>query len=205
MFPSVRYARMSSQLIVCRNTESAVIKVKASEAWALIRRLNFVDIMPSIVKRCSLLIPLGAGTSSPGPTSPRSKSSTVKLEEVEYQDLPLGNGSGNPFACAVAVGSLRHVVYKDSAEFVFRVVEISDVLRQISYELIETDATINVSSIMHTIQLFEVTETGETMINWTTDFSGDCDQHVYSDCKYKKLDAFKDIRKNFEKPSAKNT
>ena len=190
---------MSSQLIVCRNTESAVINVKASEAWSLIRKLNFVDIMPSIVKRCSLLIPLGGGPGSPGPASPRSKSSTVKLEDIEYQDLPLSNSSSNPFGCAVAIGSLRHVIYKDGAEFVFRVVEISDVLRQVSYELIETDATVNVSSVMHSIQLFEVTETGQTMINWTTDFSGDCDQHVYNDCKYKKLDAFKDIRKIFEK------
>jgi len=185
--------------IVCRNTESAVIDVKASVAWSLIRKLNFVDIMPSIVKSCSLLIPLGSGgTASERPSSPKS-SSVVKLEDIEYQDMSIGsNSAANPFACSVAVGSLRHVVYKDGAEFVFRVVELSDILRQVSYELIETDATVNVSSVLHTIQLHEVTETGQTMISWTTDFSGDCDQHVYNDCKYKKLDAFRDVREVFK-------
>ena len=187
-----------SQMIVCRNTESAVINVKTSEAWSIIRKLNFAELMPSTVKTCSLLIPQVFLDASP--KAGKVAGAGVKLEDVEYQDLPMiGNTFANPFACAVAIGSLRHVLYKDGAEFVFRIVELSDVLRQVSYELIETDATVNVSSIMHSIQLFEVTETNQTMISWTTDFSGDCDQHVYNDAKYKKLDAFKDFRKVLEK------
>lgn len=176
--------------LVCRNTESAVISTKTSELWSVVRKLNFVDIMPSIVKNCSLLIP--KDSIHVNPPSPRSK--PIKLEEVEYQDASIQT-LANPFTCAVAVGSLRHVVYKDGAEFVFRIVEVSDLLRQVSYELIETDATVNVSSVLHTIQLHEITQTGQTLMSWTTEFSGDCDQHVYNDCKYKKLDAFRDLQK----------
>ena len=155
--------------LVCRNTESAVINAKTSELWSVIRRLNFVDIMPSIVKNCSLLIPKDSIQVSP--LSPRSK--VIKLEDVEYQDASIST-QANPFTCAVAVGSLRHVVYKDGAEFVFRIVEVSDLLHQISYELIETDATVNVSSVLHTIQLHEITQSGQTFLCWTTEFSGDC-------------------------------
>jgi hypothetical protein len=156
----------------------------------MIRKLNFVDIMPSIVKSCSLLVPRTVPTIS----GHSGSSSTVKLEDVEYSPLPFSDSSVSPFNSALSVGSLRHVIYKDNAEFVFRVVEISDVQRHVSYELIETDAAVNVSSILHTIQLHEVTETNETFITWVTDFSGDCDMHVYNDCKYKKQDAFKDMR-----------
>lgn len=187
-----------SQLIVCRNTEGAHLKAKANETWNLIKQLDFKQICHSSVKECSLLVPSKQGES--GSSSPAvSELKTIKLEDVEYRDFPHGEASMSPFTCAVAVGSLRHVTYKDGAEFVYRIVEISDLQRMISYELIEADATVNVSSVLHTIQVFDITESGESMINWTTEFSGDCDQHVYSDCKFKKLDAFQDIRQVLQK------
>jgi len=151
--------------------------------------------MPSIVAKCSLLIPHSGPSGEASTKSP----TTVKLEDVEYSDLSFTCASvSSPFQSSLSVGSLRHVLYKDNAEFVFRIIEISDIQRQVSFELIETDATVNVSSVLHTIQLHEITETNETLVTWTTDFSGDCDMHVYNDCKYKKLDAFKDMRNVFQ-------
>jgi hypothetical protein len=184
---------MSSSLVVCRNTESAVIKVRTSEAWTVVRQLNFASLMPSSVKACSLLVPESAGTLA----SSHFENTRVTFEDTHYKPVKLDDHSMSPFMCGAAVGSLRHVTYKDGAEFVFRIVEMSDVQHLVAYELIETDATVNVSSVLHTIQLFEVTETGETFVSWTTEFSGDCDQHVFSDAKFKKLDAFKDFKKLF--------
>jgi hypothetical protein len=165
-----------------------VIPVNVSKAWSLIRQLNFATLMPSTVKSCSLMIP-----ENYKPNQVVSKESVV-FEDMRYSLVMLDDDSMSPFLCGSAVGSLRRVVYEDSAEFIFRIVEISDTQRIISYELIETDATVNVSSVLHTIQVHEVTETGETFVSWTTEFSGDCDQHVFSDAKFKKLDAFKDFR-----------
>ena len=187
---------MSTGLIVCRNTESAILHAKVSDAWLLVKRLNFAEMTPSTVTKCTLLLPVavGAGAPSHEGAGGHSGAKTVKLEDTEYRGVSISEAALSPFTCAFAVGSLRHVVYKDGAEFVFRVVEISDVQRLVSYELIETDSTVNVSSVLHTIQLMEVTESDDCVLSWTTEFSGDCDQHVYSDAKFKKLDALKDIR-----------
>ena len=176
-------------LIVCRNTESTVIPVRASQAWSIIRQLNFQSLMPTSVESCSMIVP----ENSMG-THALVQTETVRFEDMRYRTVVLDENAMTPFVCGAAVGSLRRVVYKDGAEFVFRIVEISDVQRVVAYELIETDATVNVSSVLHTIQVHEVTETGETFLSWTTEFSGDCDQHVFSDAKFKKLDAFKDFR-----------
>jgi hypothetical protein len=184
-----------SQLIVCRNSESAYLKVKAQEAWNLIKLLDFTKLNNSRVSKCSLLIPTHGITTERAPTIEGVK--TITLEDVAYRDVEISEVS--PFTCPVAIGSLRHVSYKDGAEFVFRVVEMSDLQRMVSYELIETDSTVNVSSVLHTIQVLEITETSESVVTWTTEFSGDCDQHVYSDCKFKKLDAFQDMRSALEK------
>jgi hypothetical protein len=181
-----------SSLVVCRNSESAVISVRTSEAWSAVRQLNFAFLMPSSVKACSLLLP---ETSTGLLQATNFGKHAVTFEDISYKTVTLDETAMSPFLCGCAVGSLRHVVYHDGAEFVFRIVEISEIQHSISYELIQTDATVNVSSVLHTIQLSEVTETGETFVSWTTEFSGDCDQHVFSDAKFKKLDAFKDIRK----------
>jgi hypothetical protein len=176
-----------SSSIVCRNTESAVIPTKVSHLWEIVKRLDFAVLMPGIVKACHLLIPESSAHQG-------QSREVISLDNAKYSSVPVAD-SASVFACATAVGSLRRVVYKDNAEFIFRIVEISDIHRQVAYELIQTDASVNVTSVLHTIQLIEITETNESLINWTTEFSGDCDSHVYSDCKYKKLDAFKDMRK----------
>jgi hypothetical protein len=183
-----------SSLIVCRNTESAVLPVRTSEAWALVRQLDFSRLTPSTVKSCSLLIPIN----TTGHANQSLPVETVVFEDSQYTTAIVNDACMSPFTCGAAVGSLRRVVYKDGAEFVFRLVELSEIQHLISYELIETDATVNVSSVLHSIQLSEVTDSGETFISWSTDFSGDCDQHTFSDAKYKKLDALKDIKRLFK-------
>ena len=183
-----------TSLVVCRNTESAVIPAKTSEAWSVVRQLNFASLMPSSVKACSLLLP---EVSSGLLQETNFGKHAVTFEDVSYKTVKLDDAAMSPFLCGCAVGSLRHVVYHDDAEFVFRILEMSDLQHMVAYELIQTDATVNVSSVLHTIQLSEITESGQTFVAWTTEFSGDCDQHVFSDAKFKKLDAFKDFRKLF--------
>ena len=180
--------------VVCRNVESAVLKVKAAKAWSLVRQLDFARLTPGVVKETSLLVPVHAFAGQGSPREPRS----VTLEDVEYNTMAITETGMSPFTCGAAVGSLRRVVYRDGAEFVFRIVELSDLHLSVSYELIETDATLNVSSVLHTLHLVPVTESDETLVVWTTEFSGDCDAHVYSDAKFKKLDAFKDMRRVLE-------
>lgn len=179
------------EMIACRNFESALINAPASRAWSIVRKLDFAQLNPTLVKSCCLLVP----TASMPESSPLV-GKILKLEDSDYHDVPISDAF--PFMCASALGSLRHVLYKDGAEFVFRVIEISDVKDFITFELIQTDSTVNVSGMQHTIQVIEITETKQCVITWTTEFSSDIDQHVYSDSKYKKLDAFKDIRKALE-------
>lgn len=185
-----------TSIVVCRNTESAVIKARTSLVWASFKNLNFKQLLPSTVVDCFLLVPAIENPSEHALSPPELHH--VRLEEVDYLAYKIDQSSKSAFTCPLALGSLRRVVYKDGAEFVFRLVELSDIQHTVSYELIETDATVNVSGVLHTIQLTEITETAETFISWTTEFSGDCDQHVYSDAKFKKLDAFKDFKRVFE-------
>lgn len=184
-----------TSIVVCRNTESAVIKARTSLVWASLKNLNFKQLVPSTVADCSLLVPTFGNQNEPSPSHPELK--RVTLAEVDYLACEIDLSSKSAFTCPLALGSLRRVVYKDGAEFVFRLVELSDIQHTVSYELIETDSTVNVSGVLHTIQLTEITETAETFISWTTEFSGDCDQHVYNDAKFKKLDAFRDLKNLF--------
>lgn len=164
----------------CRNKESALINIPASLLWASVRTLDFRQLNPDLVKSCSLLIPSAEGK--------------VSLEGQTYLDVGMDGDDLSGFGCPLSIGSLRHVVYKDGAEFVFRIIELSDVQGFVTCELIQTDSTVNVSAVQHTFQVIEITETRQCVITWTTEFSSDVDQHVYSDCKYKKLDAFKAMR-----------
>ncbi len=101
-----------------------------------------------------------------------------------------------PISQDMAIGTLRRVLYKDGAVFTYRVIEISELRHRIVFDLIHVDASIQVSGVMHTIELKPVTESNQTFLTWRTEFSGDCNFNLIQDSKFKKLDAFKDMRKS---------
>ena len=172
------------ELIVCRNEESAVFEMPLSASWERFKSLDLSCLFPSTVKSCSLLIPLGD-------SAKHTVEQRVNILGVPYEAVAI---EPSPFRCALATGSLRRVEYKDGAVFVYKVMEISELRHSIAFELIHSNSSMTVSGIVHIITLQAVTETSSTFIHWETVFSGDADYNFYHDTKFKKLDAFKDLR-----------
>ncbi len=175
------------ELIVCRNTESAVLCAPIAAVWKLIKTLDFAKIFPHAVKACNLLVAAEVAA------SPIIVGETVELGGQRMTSKPIVSNS-EPCGLALAVGSLRRVEYHDGAVFVYKVAEISEVHHVVSFDLIEANPSIQVSGILHSIRLVEITETKETLIVWDSEFAGDCNLNFYQDQKWKKLDAFKALR-----------
>ncbi len=94
-------------------------------------------------------------------------------------------------------GSVFSIEYLDCSEWTYRIVEISESRRTISYELIDAKPDITFSSLQVTIKLYQVTENNSTFLMWETDYSNDVNASIVQDGKFKKLDAFQDLRKIF--------
>lgn len=94
-------------------------------------------------------------------------------------------------------GSVFSIEYLDCSEWTYRIVEISDSRRTISYELIDAKPDITFSWLQVTIKLHQVTENNSTFLMWETDYSNDVNASIVQDGKFKKLDAFQDLRKIF--------
>jgi len=95
------------------------------------------------------------------------------------------------------VGSQIECEYKDGSTWVFRIIEISENHRSISYELVSATPQVTFTSMQHHIRLHKVTFNNTTYVEWATDFSNDVDSHVIQDNKFKKEDYFKDLQKLF--------
>ena len=89
-----------------------------------------------------------------------------KVKKVTYKD-------GQP-------GLLESVVKIDytDASWTVRVVELSDLNYCIVYEVVEAEPPAHVASIINTIRLQRVTDTHETFLLWSTQFSSDVDSNV---------------------------
>lgn len=101
--------------------------------------------------------------------------------------------SGN----AHEVGSLFQVSYVDGSTWTFRIIEISESRRALSYELVVAEPEISFSSLVNTIRLFKVTDDNSTFALWESFYSNDVNAHTIQDAKFKKLDCFKDLKKYF--------
>ena len=95
------------------------------------------------------------------------------------------------------VGSTFSVEYVDGSIWTYRVLEISELRRSLSYELIAAEPEITFTSLTVTLRLFRVTDNNSTYVSWESDYSNDVNTHVLQDAKFKKLDAFKDLKKIF--------
>ena len=94
------------------------------------------------------------------------------------------------------VGSHRRVHYTDGTVQTLKVLEINDLLFQITYELIWSEPAVTVTSAVHTIKLHHVTYDNSSVVEWTSDYSNDATQEVVQDSKFKKLEAFEDLVKH---------
>lgn len=96
------------------------------------------------------------------------------------------------------VGSIFEVEYKDGAVWTYRIVELSDLKRTFSYELIAASPEITFSSLLKRIRIYRVSDDNRTFIRWETNYSSDVVSSIVQDGRYKKLEYFKDMKKYFE-------
>ncbi len=112
-----------------------------------------------------------------------------KLFPNHIKSVKFTSGSPNE------VGSLFETEYADGSVWTKRIIEVSEVRRSLSWELISTNNDISFTSMMTTVRFHKVTEDNRTFVLWETDFSNDVNAHIVQDGKYKKLDYFKELRK----------
>ena len=115
-----------------------------------------------------------------------------KVFTSSHKSVKFTSGSCNE------IGSLFQVDYTDGSVWVYRITEISEKDRQISYELISAKPELDYSYQQSTIKLFKVTHLNSTFLSWETDFSNDASSNVIQDNKFKKQDHFKDIKSKLE-------
>jgi len=83
------------------------------------------------------------------------------------------------------VGGVRTVTYKDGTKQTIKLNELSDDRLALSYDLIASEPAVDVLSASYSIQLRRVTDTNETFVEITTDFSKDASLEVTEDARYK--------------------
>lgn len=102
--------------------------------------------------------------------------------------------SGNP----CQINSIFEVTYKDGSVWTYRLSELADTKKAIiAYELVGTSNPIDFTSLYQKIHIHPVTEDKTTYLIWETEYSNDVNSHIIQDGKYKKLDYFKDLKKQF--------
>ena len=106
------------------------------------------------------------------------------VAKVEWKDGAAGQ-----------LGALAAVTYKDGAVWTVRFNELSEKHHRVGYELLSAEPALSCSSVQGTIEMLRVTDTDQTFVSWTTEFSNDADLIVIEDQKHKKHDAFVDIKK----------
>lgn len=79
------------------------------------------------------------------------------------------------------LGACAKITYKDGASWIVRFNELSEKHHRIGYELITADPPTECSSVHGVIQLLRITQTGQTFLTWTTEFSNDADLIVIQD------------------------
>lgn len=82
-------------------------------------------------------------------------------------------------------------------QWLVQVLEISDFNRKIVYELVSAEPAVNYHGHLTTITVFRETLDDRSFVVWETDFSNDATSENILDAKWKKIDAFKSIRKFF--------
>ncbi|KNC77137.1 hypothetical protein SARC_10396 [Sphaeroforma arctica JP610] len=96
------------------------------------------------------------------------------------------------------VGGTITLTFKDDTVQVVKILEISDYLHTLTYELVSSEPAISVMSAIHTIKLNKVTVDNSTFCEWISDYSSDVNQSVIQDSLYKRREAFADMASALE-------
>jgi hypothetical protein len=99
--------------------------------------------------------------------------------------------SGNP----LQLGSTYKLELKDGNSFTYSIVEISELERKITMEMIECEPKQNFSSLLTSIKCCKVSEDNTSVLNWETIFSNDVSQDILKKRKDTILSYFKDFKK----------
>ena len=93
-----------------------------------------------------------------------------------------------------SVGINRKIIYHDGTSQLIQITEVSQLTRSIAYSIISSEPSISYTSANHEISLIEVTNSDQTFIEWTTNFSNDASLEVIEDSRFKKKEGFKDLK-----------
>jgi hypothetical protein len=103
--------------------------------------------------------------------------------------------SGNPSQ----LGSTYQVEYKDGSSVVYCIVEMSELKRSITIDMIESTPKMPFSSMLTKISFCKVTEDDSTLVRWEALFSNDVTTEMLKTKKERCMQLFKDMRSYFEK------
>eukprot|EP01092_Planopodium_desertum_P000817 TRINITY_DN111_c0_g1_i3.p1 TRINITY_DN111_c0_g1~~TRINITY_DN111_c0_g1_i3.p1 ORF type:complete len:159 (+),score=2.90 TRINITY_DN111_c0_g1_i3:35-478(+) len=71
------------------------------------------------------------------------------------------------------VGAIRKVTWKTGEWRRQRLIEFSDQFHKLTWELIESSPPSETEAVISTVRLFRITETNQTLVEWSSDFSAD--------------------------------
>jgi hypothetical protein len=148
-----------------RVLESAVVDAPIDSVWNCVRNLDFKFL-----------------------------SSVENAENEERAETCSCCAQGESCSCCNGqVGSVVKITYKDGTTQRLKRLELSDLQRFVTWEVIESTPAVPYLSTLSTISLKSVSASGQTFVEWHSDFSADAGQDVIQDAKFKRLDAFKDL------------
>ena len=88
------------------------------------------------------------------------------------------------------VDSTVKISYSNGAQWFLRVTELSERNNTLGYELVNAEPATTVSSIVGEICLEAVTDSDQTFVRWSTEYSNDVDADFMGDARWKKRDFF---------------
>ncbi|KAJ3037845.1 hypothetical protein HDV00_001260 [Rhizophlyctis rosea] len=110
------------------------------------------------------------------------------------KDASVENGN------AGEVGSFRKITFKDGTVQKYQIVELSDLHKSVTYEIIESDPPVPILAAVHTIRVKKITHDNSTLVEWESDYSSsDNTAGVTEDSRFKKIEAFEDLHKALSK------
>ncbi|KAJ2469998.1 hypothetical protein EV174_006177, partial [Coemansia sp. RSA 2320] len=71
------------------------------------------------------------------------------------------------------VGSVRNVTFKDGTVQQYRLLELSEIKRSLTYEIVDSEPAVVFLSAQHTLQVSPVTANNTSFVQWISDYSYD--------------------------------
>ena len=93
------------------------------------------------------------------------------------------------------VGSMYDVEFQDGHVWTMRMVEISEVKRSFSWEMISASPKTPFSSMLCKMKMSKVTADNTTFLKWKTSFSSDVDAKVLKETCSRRMEEFRDLMK----------